>query len=133
MKIIEDTVVDYPITGQYDINVWCTSAWDDHDRTVSLTFYPLIMDDAIKCLVTDTSEFYTLRISLWPRGPRQRAALKYITDLVNKEDVFDPSEMDWWSNESVLVNAPDMIQEFRDNLPRTSQLERFAGENDNAN
>ena len=132
MKLIEDTVVDYPITGQYDINVWCTSAWDDHDHTVSLTFYPITMgDDGF--YVTNTSEFYTLRISLWPRGPRQRAALKYITDLVNEEDVFDPSDMDWWSNESVLVNAPDLIQEFRDSLPRTSQLERFAGENDNAN
>jgi hypothetical protein len=128
MKTIEDTVVDYPITGQYDINVWCDSEWDNQDRTVSITFYPLIMDDAMKCLVTDTSEFYTLNISLWPRGPKQKAALKYITDLVNEEDTFDGNYTDWWSNESVLVNAPSMIQEFLDRLPRTSQLERFVGE-----
>lgn len=128
MKMIEDTVVDYPITGQYDINVWCDSEWDNQDRTVSITFYPLVLDEIDDCWVMDTTEFYTLSISLWPRGPKQKAALKYIVDLVNQEDTFDGNYTDWWSNESVLVNAPSMIQEFLDRLPRTSQLERFVGE-----
>jgi hypothetical protein len=118
MKMIEDTVVDYPTTGQYDINVWCDSAWDSHDRTVSITFYPLVMNDTMRVLVSDMSRFYTLRISMWPRGPKHKAALRYLIDLVNKEDTFDPNYTEWWSNECVLVDPPELIADFMATLPR---------------
>jgi hypothetical protein len=115
---IEDTVVEYPATGDYDINVWVDSEWDDVDRTVSLTFYPLVMDDAMGYMVTDPSTFYTLRISLWPRGPKHKAALQYIIGLVNEEDTFDANYTEWWSNECVLVNPPELIADFMATLPR---------------
>jgi hypothetical protein len=118
MKLITETVIDYPITGDYDINVWCENSWDDADRTVSLTFYPLRMGRK-GYLETDTSVFHTLRISLWPRGPKQKAALSYIQNLVNSDgDVFDAEYTDWWSNECALVDAPELITDFVATLPR---------------
>lgn len=124
MKLIEETVVEYPMTMQYDINVWCEHDWDDMDRTVSLTFYPLYTGKD-GYLHTDTSEFYTLRVSLWPRGPKQKAALSYLQALVNSDSVFDANYTDWWSNECILDDAPELIKEFQASLPRKSQLERF--------
>lgn len=118
--IAEDTT-----TTQYDVNVWCDSEWDNPDRTVSLTFYPLIMDDVMKCWVTDMSVFYTLRISLWPRGPKQKAALKYLIDLVDKEDTFDAQYTEWWNSEDSLIDPPELIADFVAMLPRKGQLHRF--------
>jgi len=118
MKVITETVMGYPITGDYDINVWCDSEWHDQDRTVSVTFYPLRMGRG-GYLETDTSVFYTLRISMWPRGPKQKAALSYVKNLVNSDgDMFDANNTDWWSNECVLINAPEIITDFVATLPR---------------
>ena len=130
LSMIEDTVVEYPTTLEYDINVWCDHEWDDMDRTVALTFYPLYMGEDGN-LHTDTSEFYTLRVSLWPRGPKHKAALSYLQALVNSDSVFDAEYTDWWSNECILEDAPELIQEFRASLPRKSQLERFVEGHDN--
>lgn len=124
MKLIEETVVEYPTTMPYDINVWCDSEWDNTDRTVALTFYPLYMGEDNN-LHTDTSEFYTLRVSLWPRGPKQKAALSYLEALVNSDSVFDANYTDWWSNECILDDAPELIKQFQASLPRKSQLQRF--------
>lgn len=117
LSMIEDTVVEYPATGDYDINVWVEDGWDNQRKYVSLTFYPLAMgpDGYLKI---DTSVFHTLKIALWPRGPKHQAALSYIADLVNEDDVFDPRHTDWWSNECVLVNPPELIADFMVTLPR---------------
>ena len=124
LKMIEDTVTDYPATGDYDINIWC-----DNDGTeepvVNLTFYPLVLDEIDDCWVMDTSTFYTLALSVMPRGPRQKEALNYLKALVNEEDTFDMEYTDWWSNECVLVNPPQAIAEFIAGLPRNGVLTRF--------
>jgi hypothetical protein len=124
MKLIEETVAEYPATMDYDINIWCDSEWDDMDRTVSLTFYPLYMGEDGN-LHTDTSTFYTLRVSLWPRGPKQKAALSYLESLVNSDSVFDANYTDWWSNECILDDAPELIKQFQASLPRKGELHRF--------
>ena len=126
MKItkITEKVVDYPITEEYDINVWCDTEWAENDRYVSLSFYPLWMTPD-GYLTPDTSIDYTLRVSLNPRGPQQKKALAYITDLVNSDDVFSAEYTDWWSNECVLKDAPKLIEQFRNSLPRKGELNRF--------
>jgi hypothetical protein len=117
MKLITEQVVQYPTTMEYDINVWCDSAWDDDNRVLSLTFYPLYKGEDGYFHI-DTSEFYTLSVSLWPRGPKQKKALAYLHALVNSDSVFDPEYTDWWSNECVLEDAPELITEFQATLPR---------------
>ena len=114
---ITEQVVDYPTTGDYDINVWADNGWANDDRFVSLSFYPLWMTPQ-GYLETDTSTYHTLTLSLFPRGPKQREALAYIRDLVNTDGVFDAIETDWWSNECALADAPELIQEFMAELPR---------------
>jgi hypothetical protein len=119
---ITEHVVKYPITGDYDINIWC-----DNDGTeepvVNLTFYPLVRGEEYDTV--DTSTFYTLALTVTPRGPRQKEALNYLKALVNEEDTFDMEYTDWWSNECVLVNPPQAIAEFIAGLPRNGVLTRF--------
>jgi hypothetical protein len=123
LKMIEDTVTDYLVTGQYDINVWCDNEGSNAGGGVNLTFYPLVKGDEF--YTTDTSVFYTLTLNTLSRGPKQKEALKYLQALVNEEDTFDIEYTDWWSNECVLVNPPQAIAEFIAGLPRSGVLTRF--------
>jgi hypothetical protein len=108
-------VVEYPNRGDYDINVWC-----DNDGTeepfVHLTFYPLVKGEEYDTV--DTSTWYTLAFNLTPRGPKQRQALNYIKNLVNSDSAFDLEYTDWWSNECVLADAPELITDYMAKLPR---------------
>ena len=112
---VTDHVIEYPITGRYDINVWC-----DNDGTeesfVHLTFYPLVKGE--KYDTVDTSIWYTLAFYAKPRGPKQREALNYLKALVNSDDTFDMEYTDWWSNECVLTDAPKLITDYMARLPR---------------
>ena len=115
---ITEHVVKYPITGDYDINIWCDNDLE-HPRdywVVNLTFYPLVKGEEYDTV--DTSTFYTLTLNTTPRGPRQKQALDYLKALVNEEDTFDMEYTDWWSNECVLVNQPQAIADFVSELPR---------------
>jgi hypothetical protein len=118
----------------YDINVWSREGY------VYLTFYPLRYpgdkyypdaDLEHGLPVVDTSTFYSLKIDRRSRGPLRRDALEYLRNLVN-EDHFDnperyPAElwddedgMDWWSCETVLTKAPELIRDFVSTLPGRS-------------
>ena len=124
----------------YDINVW------SEDGMVMLTFYPLrypgdsdYPDEELDhgFPLVNTSVFYTLRIPADSRGPRNRDALEYLKSMVNA-DHFDVPEyypsplwdatdgMDWWSCETQLTDAPELIRDFVSKLPRRGQLK--AGE-----
>jgi hypothetical protein len=116
----------------YDINVW------SRDGYVYLTFYPLRypgdkyypdadLDHGLP--IVDTSVFYSLKIDPRSRGPLRREALQFLQNLVNEDHVehpdLYPSElwsteedgMDWWSCETALHNAPELIQDFISTLP----------------
>jgi hypothetical protein len=111
-------VLNYPITGDYDINIWC----DNDDDTpkdewrVHLTFYPLIKGGPYDRV--DTSVFYTLAFKAFPIEPKEIDGLSYLERLVNKEDTFDVVYTDWWSNECVLSDAPEVITDYMKQLPR---------------
>jgi len=118
-------------TGEYDINVWADNEGDiDATWVVNLTFYPLKYPGDLGYPknvghgfpIVDTSTFHTLKIPVLHRGERIGQALRYldllVTDSSDDYDQFDLQEMDWWSNETVLENAPDYIQEFVTALPR---------------
>ena len=124
---------------EYDVNVWSA------DETVYVTFYPLRYpgDDGYPegdlwhgLPVLDTSEFYSLEIPKTVRGPRYRKALEFLKKTVNYDHETMPEQypapiwddvegMDWWSSESDLSYAPELIADFIASLPRRSQLERF--------
>ena len=112
---ITEHVVKYPITGDYDINIWCDNDGTE-EAVVNLTFYPLVRGEEYDTV--NTSTFYTLTLNTTPRGPRQKQALDYLTALVNEEDTFDMEYTDWWSNECVLVNPPQVIADYVSELPR---------------
>ena len=114
MKLITEEVVQYPMTGRYDINVWCDNTTEE--PFVHLTFYPLVKGKDYDTV--DTSTFYTLPISATPRGPKQRQALNYLKALVDSDDTFDVEYTDWWSNECVLTDAPKLITDYMARLPR---------------
>jgi hypothetical protein len=119
MQLVTEQVVQYPITGDYDINVWCDNNPEDSKLgwKVHLTFYPLTKGEEYDVL--NTSVYYTLILSAIPRGPKYREALNYLKNLVNDDaGLFDLEETDWWSNECVLTNAPKVITDFMAGLPR---------------
>jgi hypothetical protein len=118
---ITEHVVKYPISGDYDINVWCDNNpnkspvyWRLH-----LTFYPLVKGEEYDTI--DSSVYYSLTLGAIPRGPKQKQALGYLQALVNEEDTFDMTYTDWWSNECVLSDAPELIADFMARLPRKGQ------------
>jgi len=119
---IEETVLGYPLAGDYDINIWCDNDGTE-EAVVNITFYPLVRGEQYDTV--DTSTFYTLTLNTTPRGPRQKQALDYLTALVNEEDTFDIEYTDWWSNECVLVNPPQAIADYVAGLPRNGVLHRF--------
>ena len=132
LAIIEEQVANYPDTGDYDVNIWCDNECEENDPIVSVTFYPLYRGKD-GYLHTDTSVYYSLPISLNARGPKQRAALSYVTNLVNSDggvlgSQFDREYTDWWSNVCVLTDAPELISDFIWELPRNEQLQQVRGE-----
>ena len=115
---ITEHVMEYPVTGDYDINVWCDND-TEHPRgywVVNLTFYPLVKGEEYDTV--DTSKYHTLTLSVVPRGPKTLDAMNYLKALVNSDDVFDAEYTDWWSNECVLTDAPEIITNFVAMLPR---------------
>lgn len=121
---------------EYDINVW------SRDGYVYLTFYPLrypgdkLYPDADLehgFPVVDTSQFYSIKIDSRSRGPQRREALEYLRNLVNEDHYSEPDnysllwpatevpiedDLDWWSSETVLDKAPELIRDFMATLPR---------------
>lgn len=120
----------------YDINVW------SQDGYVYLTFYPLrypgnkyYPDSDLEhgLPVVDTSVFYSLKIDSRSRGPLRREALEYLRNLVNADHFEDPEhhpnflwpadevpiedDLDWWSCETALTDAPELITDFMSTLP----------------
>lgn len=115
----------------YDINVWSEKGY------VYLTFYPLRypgdkyypdadLDHGMP--VVDTSQFYSLKIDSRSRGPLRREALQYLRDLVDADHhdmpnvypapLWDEQEdMDWWSCETALTDAPELIRDFMATVP----------------
>lgn len=115
----------------YDINVWSENGY------VYLTFYPLRypgdkyypdadLDHGMP--VVDTSQFYSLKIDSRSRGPLRREALQYLRDLVDSDHHDMPSVypaplwdeqdgMDWWSCETALTDAPELIRDFMATVP----------------
>jgi hypothetical protein len=115
---ITEQVVRYPISGDYDINIWCDNPSEKSPVywRVHLTFYPLVKGEEYDTI--DTSVYYTLTLSAVPRGPKQKQALEYLQALVNEEDTFDIKQTDWWSNECVFTDTPELIADFVSRLPR---------------
>lgn len=123
-------------TGEYDINVWSDNELDEETEVIDaswvihLTFYPLRYPgesgypkrETHGFPIVDTSVFHTLDIPVLHRGDRIGDALRYldylITDSSEGYDEFDLQQMDWWSNEVVLENPPELIKEFMAKLPR---------------
>jgi hypothetical protein len=138
MKLISEQVRQLAFV-EYDINVW------SEDGYVYLTCYPLRYpgedeypdaDLDHRMPVIDTSEFYSLKIPSKARGKRFNDALAYLKSMVNYDHETMPEHypvqewddedgMDWWSTETELSYAPELITEFLARLPRRSQLERF--------
>jgi hypothetical protein len=131
MKLITEKVRQLSRV-EYDINVWSEEGY------VYLTCYPLRYpgeddypdsDLSHGFPIVDTSEFYSLKIPSKARGPRFRKALDYLKSMVNYDheempDLYpvetwdDEDGMDWWSTESELSYAPELITEFLAKLPR---------------
>jgi hypothetical protein len=118
-------------TGEYDINVWSDNEGEiDASWVINLSFYPLRYPgesgyprrETHGFPIVDTSVDYTLKIPVLHRGNRIGDALRYLDYLVTGSsddyDQFDLQYMDWWSNETVLDNAPEFIKEFMATLPR---------------
>lgn len=136
MQLITEKVLKLG-QAEFDINVWSDSG------TVYLTFYPLRYpgdadypdrDLAHGFPVIDTSKFYSLAIPLDARGPRYRKALNYLMGVVEAERYEAPElypaplwnphgDMDWWSCETLLTDAPPLIKEFMATLPRRNKGE----------
>jgi len=133
MKLITQTITSLT-SPDYDINVYTEREFTD----VDLTFYPLVYpgdpgyrhdqlfgnkDWDVKhgIPVADYTRWYTLKIPKNPRGPRYQEALGYLEALVTEGsfgDIWDLDGMDWTSCETVLTDAPYLIQEFMDELPK---------------
>lgn len=129
MKLITEKVTELG-QADYDINVWSDNGM------VYLTFYPLVYpgDPGYPHLVygfptTDMSRFYSLSIPSNARGPRYREALAYLANVVEAErhespelypaPLWDSEDgMDWWSSDTVLTEAPELIVDFMSTLPR---------------
>lgn len=134
MKLITEQVKTLS-KPEFDINVW------SEDGVVYLTFYPLKYpgdadypdrDLSHGFPVLDTSAFYSLSIPADSRGPRNRKALAYLAGVVEEERLEAPERypaplwddfdgMDWWSCETLLVDAPELIREFVATLPRRKE------------
>lgn len=115
---ITEQVVKYPITGDYDINIWCDND-TEHPRgywVVNLTFYPLIKGEEYDTV--NTSVFYTLTLPAITTSIDESEALAYLRALVEDEVAFDTQYTDWWSNECVLTDPPSLIADFMATLPR---------------
>jgi hypothetical protein len=114
---ITEQVVNYPITGDYDINVWCDNATERPKYwVVNLTFYPLVKGELFDTV--NTSVYHTLTLQANAKNIGEAEALEYLKQLVDSDDEFDAKYTDWWSNECVLTDAPELIVEFMANLPR---------------
>jgi hypothetical protein len=100
-----------------------TGSFTDVDVVVKLVFHPLALateqaeEWAYYVLSTDKS--HTLHLSSNPRGPKQREAVEYLMDLVSpdREIVFSTFVPSWCASQSVLEDAPQVIQDFMATLP----------------
>ena len=103
------------------MNVWCDNLDEEskHAWVIHVTFYPLYLHDNGYDQV-DTSTWCALDISAYPREPQDQDLLKYLETLINEDgpDKFSLEYMDWWSNECVFVDPPEILANFIATLPR---------------
>lgn len=126
--LITEQVATLNTTEEYDINIWTDSGMTD----LRLVFYPLLYPGDAGYPVVDLEHglpvadqihnFHVLSIPKDSRGPKRQQAIEYLLKLAN-EDSFDDPQFDlefveWTSCESVLRDAPALIREFQNTLPR---------------
>ena len=126
--LITEQVATLNTTEEYDINIWTDSGMTD----LRLVFYPLLYPGDAGYPAVDLehglpvanqiNNFHVLSIPKDSRGPKRQQAIDYLLKLAN-EDSFDDPQFDlefveWTSCESVLRDAPALIREFQDTLPR---------------
>jgi hypothetical protein len=103
---------------------------------VKLSFYPLVLTGGLHTTKTErlkdrggeewayyvrsTDKSHTLQLSASPRGPKQREAVDYLIGLVvpDRAVLYDYSfKPSWCASQSVLEDAPQVIQDFMATLP----------------